>query len=386
MKQPGVEKQEGFVLVVVAGILIVLIGFVALGVDTGALYSARTSAQQVADAAAIAGAFSYINTPNAPDMAAAVTGNALEVAVNNTVLGQAIAVGDVTVAPDVNNNRVTVTVRSAQPTYFARAIWGNTANITVTATAEAARNSTGSSCVRPWFIPNTVFAQGAPCDDMGGITRACNPTQLLVDTSVTPRVVTAFGKTKIGQAFTLKPQSPQDAIAPGQFYAIDIPNDLTGDDYRNNISTCTNALVRCNQNYSVLTGNRVGPTQQGVMDLLGIEKGGDPLFTYIAEGKYERESDGKVLDIAPNVIVAPIWDTCTPLAGYCPDNDFPQGTMVELKVVGFAIIFLVGINPGGDVEAILVNISGCGTTQGGPDPGNAGGTVLSFPLRLVRMP
>src|SRR6266566_9804442 len=55
------KKQEGFVLVVLAIVLLALVGFLALAVDIGVLYSARTSAQGVADAAALAGAFTFIN-------------------------------------------------------------------------------------------------------------------------------------------------------------------------------------------------------------------------------------------------------------------------------------------------------------------------------------
>ena len=50
------KKEEGMVLIVVAVLLVALIGFVALAVDVGLLYAARTSAQEVADAAALAGA------------------------------------------------------------------------------------------------------------------------------------------------------------------------------------------------------------------------------------------------------------------------------------------------------------------------------------------
>ena len=380
MRKAAPDKEQGFVLVVVALLLIALVGFVALGVDTGALYSARTSAQEIADAAALAGAFSYISQPRATDKAATAIGNALEVALNNTVMGKPIDIADVTVTPDVANRRVTVVVRSAQPTYFARAIWGNTANISVTAMAEAAKNSTGSSCVRPWFVPNTIFATAPVCDAV------CNPTQLLVDLTTDPPEVTDFGEDQIGRQFRLKPQNPQDAIAPGQFYALDIPNDLQGDDYRNNISTCTNALIRCSDSYSVLTGNRVGPTKLGIRDLIGDP----PRFEYITSGPnaglFLRVADGEVLDIAENVVVAPIWNTCA-LSEFCVggEPDFPQGTMVELTVIGFAIFFLEGID-GDDVVARLLNVSACGNTGGGAGAGETGGTVLSFPLRLVRVP
>jgi len=377
MKESTQDKQKGFVLVVVAIMLIALVGFVALGVDTGALYSARTSAQEIADAAALAGAFTYIKDPESDSPAALAIDDALQVAISNTILGQAIAAGDVTITPDVPNRRVTVAVTSSQPTYFARAIWGNNATIIATATAEAAAHSTGSGCVRPWFIPNTVFASTSAC-------QACaDKTELLVDTATSE--ITPFAKAIVKNAtgdeneFRLKPQNPQDAIAPGQFYAIDIPNDLNGDDYENNISTCTNGIVRCHHTYSVLTGNRVGPTKHGVNDLIG----NPPLFTWEETGKYLREADGKYFDIAPNVIVAPIWDPCS-LSSFCPDGNFPNGTNVELKVVGFAIIFLDGVQ-GDDVVAHLVSVSSCGLEGVGSDD-DVGGTVLSIPLRLVRMP
>src|SRR5688572_29702575 len=88
------KREEGFFLIAVALLLIVLVGFVALAVDTGALFGARTAAQEIADAAAMAGAFTFTNTPTAPQPATA-TMHALGVATNNAVLGQAIAAGDV---------------------------------------------------------------------------------------------------------------------------------------------------------------------------------------------------------------------------------------------------------------------------------------------------
>src|SRR2546425_705714 len=66
MNMNTLKKQKGFVLVVLALLLVVLIGFLALAVDIGVLYSARTSAQEVADAAALAGAFTFINDTQSP--------------------------------------------------------------------------------------------------------------------------------------------------------------------------------------------------------------------------------------------------------------------------------------------------------------------------------
>src|SRR3989442_8726909 len=93
MNMNNSKKQEGFVLVVVAIVLVALIGFLALAVDVGVLYSARTSTQEVADAAALAGAGTFINDTQSPQPQTA-SDNALQVALNNSILGRPVAAGD----------------------------------------------------------------------------------------------------------------------------------------------------------------------------------------------------------------------------------------------------------------------------------------------------
>jgi Flp pilus assembly protein TadG len=367
MNAEAQKKEEGFVLVIVAIFLVALIGFVALAVDVGVLYGAKTSAQEVADAAALAGAFTFINNPTAPQPSTA-SDNALQFALNNSIMGQAVTAADVTVNVDVALRRVTVDVASTQNTYFARVLGTNTAAISVEGIAEAAQYSTGSACVKPWFVPNTIFATTGPC-------AACTAGEVLIDP--TTREVTAFGKTKIGQKFTLKPQSPSSAIGPGQFYAIQLPDSGGGHDYETNISTCSNAYVRCGEYYSVETGNMVGPTKHGVEDLIGNNPD-----VFVEVGKYQR-SNGTYSDTSINLVVAPVWNACN-LAGFCPSENFPNGTQVNLEIVGFAVFFLKGIESG-DVTAYLINISSCGPSGGGGGGSNeTGGTVLSLPLRLIR--
>src|SRR5437667_11479294 len=106
MNMNTLKKQKGFVLVVLALLLVVLIGFLALAVDIGVLYSARTSAQEVADAAALAGAYTFVNDTQSPQPQTA-SNNALQVAVNNSILGQAVAAGSVKARVDVANPRDT---------------------------------------------------------------------------------------------------------------------------------------------------------------------------------------------------------------------------------------------------------------------------------------
>src|SRR5438876_486738 len=203
------KKQQGFVLVVLALLIVALIGILALAVDIGVLYSARTSAQEVADAAALAGSFTFINDTQSSQPQTA-SSNALQLALNNSVLGQPVSAADVNVNVDVANRRVTVDVQSTQNTYFARALGVQTANVGVEAVAEAAPNSTGTACAKPWFIPNTALGAGGACP-------ACAANQVLVSGGH----MTALGRSQIAQQFILKSQIPSSAIAPGQFYAVD---------------------------------------------------------------------------------------------------------------------------------------------------------------------
>jgi len=352
------KKQEGFVLVVVAIVLVALIGFLALAVDIGALYSARTSAQEVADAAAMAGAFTFINDTKSPQPQTA-SDNAVQVALNNSILGQPIAAADVNVNVDYANRRVTVDVQSTQNTYFARALGVQTANVGVEAVAEAAKYSTGTACAKPWFIPNTVFGSSDACT-------SCGSNEVLISGGE----VTAFGKSKIGQEFTVTSQDSHNSLAPGQFYAINFPGSSGGSDYRDNIANCTSAYVRCFDTYSVLPGKKDGPTQQGVNELLG----NPPTDTWVSVGQYQTPAG--LSDTSKAVVVAPIWDTCG-TSGFCPAGNFPTGANVTLQVIGFAAFFLKGFE-GSDVVARIINVSSCSSND------ETGGTVLSLPLRLVR--
>jgi Tfp pilus assembly protein PilX len=355
------EKQEGFVLVVVAALLVALIGFLALAVDIGVLYSARTSAQQVADAAALAGAFTFINDTQSPQPQTA-SNNALQMALNNSILGQPVGTADVNINVDVGNRRVTVDVQSTQNTYFAQVLGPQTATVGVEAVAEAAQYSTGSACAKPWFIPNTLFGSGGACD-------ACAANQVLTSGGQ----VTAFAQSNIGQQFTLKSQDPSGAIAPGQFYAIRLPGSSGANDYSNNIATCSNTYVRCGDSYTTEQGNMVGPTVQGVKALVGDP----PTDTWVAVGQYQTPYG--LSDTSKDVVVAPIWDSCG-TTGFCPAGNFPSGS-ATVQIIGFAAFFLDGVQ-GNNVVAHLINVSSCGPSGSGPD---TGGTVLSLPLRLVHV-
>src|SRR5439155_17548458 len=91
-----VMKNQGSIIVTLAILLFVLLGFSALAVDLGVLYSARTAAQRAADAAALAGAFTFIADPTSPQPATAAQ-QAQQTALSNAILGTSLQGSEVNV-------------------------------------------------------------------------------------------------------------------------------------------------------------------------------------------------------------------------------------------------------------------------------------------------
>jgi len=368
------KDPAGYVLVSVALTLVVLCAFAALAVDVGVLFDARASAQRSADAAALAGAFTFVVQPTAPQPATA-QGHALATALVNNVLDNPINAGDVNVQVDLANRRVSVDILHRRATFFARAFGQNQADIGVRGIAEASPTATGSGCTKPWFVPNTILSAQAPCD-------ACAAGEVFLDAN---GQVTPFAQAQIllaGQ-FTIKPGNPQAALGPGLFFAIRMPDSQGGQDYRTNIATCSPDFVYCNETYGVEPGNMIGPTRQGVLDLLGPNPD-----TFVALSQYRSGVYGTISDTSPQLIVAPIWDTCN-LAGFCPGNLLSGGATLQIGVIGYALVFIEGMQ-GNDVLARLLWVSGCQAAPGGGGPGTGPAAPelgpYSFPVRLVRLP
>src|SRR5580765_8415769 len=101
MRRQG-KKEEGYTLVIIASVLVVFLGFTALSIDVGVLYSARASAQRAADAAALAGAFVFVtrgdlDETTTPKQSDVIKENAIKTAATNKVLGATVTIttGDV---------------------------------------------------------------------------------------------------------------------------------------------------------------------------------------------------------------------------------------------------------------------------------------------------
>jgi Putative Flp pilus-assembly TadE/G-like len=367
---PGDRKQRGMTLAMVAISLTALLALAALAIDMGMLYTARTSAQHSADAAALAGAFTFTNPVAAqPDAARTAAKN---IGDKNPILGTLPTLVDGNIDVDTVNQRVTVRVprvgANGISMYFSSILGRTKGDVMATATAECSTVGAGSRCLKPIYIPNTILSTKPAAAACAAGERLFAP-----DGSVT-----SFALSKVGQAYNVRPSNPQNALQPSQFYSLDFG--AGANTYRCTLGQCLSdcaidtQVVRCGQSYPLKTGNMVGPTRQGVDDLTGTTPD-----TWVAIGQY-RHDDGNVYDTSAQLVVAPVWDSCTQVIS-------PGYNGQQVQIIGFVDLFIDGMS-GSDVRAHFVKPTAC-STGGGAGQGNQFGAntgPLGVPIRLVRTP
>jgi Flp pilus assembly protein TadG len=374
MKRKNRASDEGgFVLVVVAMVLVVLIGFVALGVDSGVLFSASTETKAVADSAALAGAYQFIINPTTDDTVAIAnaTAHAKAVAMSQTVFGRPILDADVDVTVEPGVRRVTVTLRSESKTYFAKALGINKADIATTSVAEAGTFADDVPSPRPFFLPNTVLSTQNACD-------ACAAGELMIDPS--NGEVTDYGRARYGQELLIKPQDPDGALEPSIYYLIDFDGGGGGVPELEGWIDGSLAIppVACGDVLEVEKGNKVG-IKHGIDNLLGDPP--DDIYAGTPDNVGQYLFNGTTpSDTSKALVSVPIWDTCG--SGFCGTGIPKIGGHQQIAVVGWALVFLKGqdtVGPQPPLNGVLINIIGCA-----PTPTPSGSSVFGFPLRLVR--
>src|SRR5579864_8103953 len=147
-------NERGSTLVIVAAVMIVLLGVAALAIDLVSFYAVRAEAQRAADAAALAGAQTFLTSGCTTSAGGCVSGGSQEtsatqraqdIGAQNFVAGQAasISASDITFSyPNSEEPQITVVVArdtghsNAMPTIFGKIFGINTVNISTRATAE----------------------------------------------------------------------------------------------------------------------------------------------------------------------------------------------------------------------------------------------------------
>jgi hypothetical protein len=298
-----VRNERGAAAVLIAVSVAAMLGFAALAIDLGMLFKARVDAQRAADAAALAGASAFLDF----DQITAVTparNRATEYGLRNTFLNGPIDTGEIYIKVIPDSFKVGVYVyRDSVQTWFAR-IFG-IRYVPIGAFAAAAAVSAGQAkCLKPWAVPdvwhdynsdtnnNRMWDPGEEWvfgDDPGDVYKPFSGPGGAADE-------TGYGSEwrnppytqpvdDYGRQIQIKSPDPNDeySAAPGIFYPWRLPidpdqepcdngggggQDAGGAVYRQNICSCNNSPVQLGVPYEVEPGNMIGPTAQGVDELI----------------------------------------------------------------------------------------------------------------------
>jgi hypothetical protein len=396
-------SERGAVLVHVAISLLGLIAMSTLVVDYGVLWAARRQAQNSADAGALAGATSlgFVDMNN-QDLARE---SALTVAQQNGVWDAApdITPGDVTFpvcppgSPAAGSNAcIRVDVFRNQrpngnplPMFFGRLLGITEQGVRATATAQVMFGAS-ADCVKPFAIPdkwlevrNDLGAPGWSSEDSferyerngGAVLTPTADYYEAPDTSggmYAPygtgytRDSTALGGSDHGRYTVLKAGGPADAIAPGWYHPVVINPDEGpgGDNYRENIATCDPTIIGPGTVLDVEPGNMVGPTRQGMRDLIALDPAARWNPNMYGPGKGGVEGGcmaSGACALSPRLVAIPVFNPDAYDAGRASG----RVEIVVTKVLGFFISEMNGNEVGGYITTYpSAPLSGTSTTPG----------------------
>ena len=415
------DTERGAVLIHVAIAIVVLIGFLTFVVDYGVMWVGRGQAQNAADAGALAGAVSMafdVNGWTDRTVTGPARTAARQMAVSNWVIGQApnvVMASDVyftgdpaLMCPaDANGNtpciRVDVYRNQANgnplPPIFGVAFGIAGHGVRATATARVAIADT-TNCMKPWAIPDKwidnydttnpietnppAWTEDDSFDLYGG-QNGNGPPLPNPDVYVPPSTsgpgsgFTSLPQSQggdLGRRVVLKQGGPSTSISPGVFQPIRLPRydggSQGGSDYRENISTCTGLPVSIGDTLQSENGNMIGPTRQGVNDLIAL----DP------NARWDTNTNSVVNSCAtatpscgasPRVVPIPVYDTAT----YYTTKRAGLPEFVIVNILGFFIDRMQG----NDVVGYLTEAPGL-TSSATPaiDPRAA----FLFNIQLIR--
>ena len=311
------RNERGATIVFVSLMMAAILGMAALAIDVGMLYNARAEAQRAADSAALAGAGSLLV---APDEARARS-IALAFGNQNKVQGIPLQLLDEDVEVDVEALTVRVTARrsasrgNAMATWFARIFGVDAVDVAASATA-AVGNTNTATCLKPWIVPdawddvdlNDRFDPGVDTYEPGVTSYGSDfrdgvPANNGFDPPGTTYVA------DFGRPILLKSGDPKKAPQPGWYYPWDIPQADGGpavgaDRYRWNIAHCNPAIVTLGEQYMIENGNMVGPTRQGMDDLIAQ----DPNAQWDPAGDSVAMSVAESWEGSPRIVHVPLYD------------------------------------------------------------------------------
>ncbi|HET9177824.1 MAG TPA: pilus assembly protein TadG-related protein [Terriglobia bacterium] len=409
--------EEGSVLVMVAAALVMLLGVCAIAIDMANLYLARAQAQRAADAAAMAGAKSFLTTGCATSGCTAggvqETGGrqqAEAAGAQNYIAGRpaSIADSDITFSyPNALEPQITVVAKATVSTFFAKIFGIRTSNVRATATAEAYNPAGGggaplaAACLKPFLVPNCDPTNASPVNSScqsgsgkgkgGGGTSSAGyffdpTTGAIAHPGTYPSGV-------IGMPWTL-----HSVAGPSQWYLVGFGGapPSSGSALRNHIKECTPAPLSCGDTLQTANGKILGPTNQGTNALINangdrLNQGQDSIDTTIGPpfaitGGANNPNPALVgktffdYSQSPSVVTVPVYT----------GNSLPPGG-TTVSIIGYMQVFIKDANHNtnsDDIDVVILNISSCGGAPPGGGPSGTPPIIAAagspVPIRLIR--
>ena len=382
------DDESGMSLVYTAIGFMTFMAASTLAIDVGMFMTARSQAQNSADAGALAGVVALVrNDWDNRGASGPAVQSAISTATKNVVIGTAPSVlaSDVSFPNDPAGqpNRVQVKVyrtafrNTAIPTLIGPLFGIPTVDIAATATAEASP-ANAMTCVKPFMIPDKWNEN---MDDKGKATGTWTPGSQfdLVDSKGVPltnpdvyygandpRYTGYTVANDVGTNLTLR-AGTGDEINPSFYYSWKMPGDTGGDFYRENIANCNTSLMTWGDLITQEPGAMSGPTIQGVDALIAQDPGAywDTSCKCVAGSQFGTNS--------PRVFPIPLYDPYYYALGKV------NGRVADFRIANF-LGFFVSSTSGNAIYGYVTNIVGVVDKDAGPAP------AAAFPkaIRLVQ--
>ena len=437
------RREHGQTIVLMAVSMVSLVAMAALAIDLTTLYVAHGEIQRAADAAALAGAKAFVDSgvTTSPSNAALqnlaqnmATDYSTAVLSQNHVAGSPAQFinGTPTISLTfsipgsptiVGNPRIMVSVqRTGLPLFFARIWGGSIASVSANAIAEAynpAYSQTNGGtfippapkCVKPFLVPNSDPIQARNPQFVNPSTGAINNAA----NSFIGEMITLSSACKNGGS-GCKLAPPNKPPAPGEYLPLFVPDvhlycptssppGCSGavgsfessteccDGTTFNFTQCGTSATAATWDPNTNPGGQGGSAQDGLQCLIHTTTTGkqtnpeqDMLNANLAnngplqiqpgsysQGRYNI-GPGSFLSTSDSIITVPLFDP----ASWSQSNN-------QVTIVGFLQLFVnwVPAPPQkGDMNATILNVVGCGSSQG---TGSAisGGGASAIPVRLI---
>ena len=393
----NIAEERGSTMIMVAISMVVILGFAVLAIDISLVQLAKNQLQNAADAAALAGAIALAqsNGDQAVAAAEAIEIAGLNRAVESTQQSVIITPADVSF-PATNRVRVQThrTLATGDPIrlYFMRVInaaSNNLGDMTATATAEVLPIG-GTSCLKPWMFPDRwddanddhIYDAREPFTDLNGNGQYdagesytdINKNGIwdageFYDPEITGYKVPDY----VGETVTLKfDNGSLNNFAPreGWYQIIRFgpvnrggPDCPGGDCYREWIPGCEPYMVMVGDTMEVEMGAKVGPTDQGLQELIARDPG-----AYYDE--VTGTIEGSAYPASPRLIKAAAYDPTESI------YDLSGGSTKYLTVNKIVVLFLESRTGTAEVLGRFMRMATQGELCPECSPGFAFGTHL----------